>query len=336
MREVGLAATEFGPDGFLPADPGVARVAGGARPQRRRRLRPGRPARPGARPGARVRPLLEAFVEAARRRHAGPRRRDRADGYDDRPVLDERRLAHAAAQPRPARRAGRRARRHARAAPARRHDGREPARRSSGCSTESHRPVPGHRPPADRRRRPGRRWPATTADRSRTSTSRTSTRRGRRVRAGRLGYTEAVREGMYRPLGQGDVDIAAIVVTLRGRRLRRLVRPGAGHHPRPGRPPARPRAAGRRPGQRRAPAVRGRDVLNVPRTRVACRPSVRMSEQTVDALEGNCLISHVAGSHRRLRPGCQRLRRTATPAGSRPPGPHIDDAAASSSSALAA
>jgi len=31
------------------------------------------------------------------------------------------------------------------------------------------------------------------------------------VRAGRLGYTEAVGRGMYVPLGQGDVDIAAVV-----------------------------------------------------------------------------------------------------------------------------
>jgi inosose dehydratase len=35
-----------------------------------------------------------------------------------------------------------------------------------------------------------------------------------RVRAGELAYTEAVRAGMYRPLGQGDVDIAGIVRTL--------------------------------------------------------------------------------------------------------------------------
>ena len=38
----------------------------------------------------------------------------------------------------------------------------------------------------------------------------------RKVRAGRLTYTEAVREGMYRPLGTGDVDVAAIVEHLRG------------------------------------------------------------------------------------------------------------------------
>jgi inosose dehydratase len=35
-----------------------------------------------------------------------------------------------------------------------------------------------------------------------------------RVRAGELTYTDAVRDGMYRPLGQGDADIAAIVGTL--------------------------------------------------------------------------------------------------------------------------
>ena len=35
-----------------------------------------------------------------------------------------------------------------------------------------------------------------------------------RVRAGEVGYTEAVRQGMYRPLGQGDVDLAAIVGSL--------------------------------------------------------------------------------------------------------------------------
>ena len=34
------------------------------------------------------------------------------------------------------------------------------------------------------------------------------------MRAGRIGYADAVREGMYRPLGQGDVDIAAIVTSL--------------------------------------------------------------------------------------------------------------------------
>ena len=35
-----------------------------------------------------------------------------------------------------------------------------------------------------------------------------------RVRAGELSYTDGVRNGLYVPLGQGDVDIAAIVATL--------------------------------------------------------------------------------------------------------------------------
>jgi inosose dehydratase len=36
-----------------------------------------------------------------------------------------------------------------------------------------------------------------------------------RVQSGELTYTEAVAQGMYRPLGAGDVDIAGIVSTLR-------------------------------------------------------------------------------------------------------------------------
>jgi inosose dehydratase len=35
-----------------------------------------------------------------------------------------------------------------------------------------------------------------------------------KVRAGELGYTEAVGAGLYRPLGEGDIDIARIVRTL--------------------------------------------------------------------------------------------------------------------------
>lgn len=36
----------------------------------------------------------------------------------------------------------------------------------------------------------------------------------REVQAGRTGYTDAVRQGVYTPLGQGDVDFAAIVAAL--------------------------------------------------------------------------------------------------------------------------
>jgi inosose dehydratase len=39
----------------------------------------------------------------------------------------------------------------------------------------------------------------------------------RRVQDGRLTYTQGVREGMYRPLGSGDVDVPAIVGSLHAR-----------------------------------------------------------------------------------------------------------------------
>jgi inosose dehydratase len=42
-------------------------------------------------------------------------------------------------------------------------------------------------------------------------------RLARRVQDGRLTYTRGVREGMYRPLGSGDVDVPAIVGSLRAR-----------------------------------------------------------------------------------------------------------------------
>ena len=41
--------------------------------------------------------------------------------------------------------------------------------------------------------------------------------KAKQVQSGRRSYTEAVRDGMYRPVGQGDVDFAAIVTSLRGR-----------------------------------------------------------------------------------------------------------------------
>ena len=72
---------------------------------------------------------------------------------------------------------------------------------------------------------------------------------GRRPRPGPPGavrartYTEAVGDGMYRPLGRGDVDVTAIVGHLRKQGLRRLVRPRARHHPHRGTPSPRNSAA---------------------------------------------------------------------------------------------
>ena len=88
-------------------------------------------------------------------------------------------------------------------------------------------------PPADRRDRPAAAGRDRAATASPTPISRTSTPRWPpRCSAGELTYTEAVRRGMYTPLGTGDVDIAGIVTALRRQRLRRLVRHGAGHHSR--------------------------------------------------------------------------------------------------------
>jgi inosose dehydratase len=42
-------------------------------------------------------------------------------------------------------------------------------------------------------------------------------RLARRVQDGHLTYTQGIREGMYRPLGSGDVDVPAIVGSLRAR-----------------------------------------------------------------------------------------------------------------------
>jgi inosose dehydratase len=39
--------------------------------------------------------------------------------------------------------------------------------------------------------------------------------KARQVQAGQLTYTEGIRQGMYRPLGTGDVDVTAIVEHLR-------------------------------------------------------------------------------------------------------------------------
>ena len=88
MSEVGLRATELGPDGFLPADPvGLANTLAEHDLQRRRRLHPVRPPPPRCRPDDRARP-------AAARVHGGPGAvvlppDSGLSGYDSRPELDD-------------------------------------------------------------------------------------------------------------------------------------------------------------------------------------------------------------------------------------------------------
>ena len=214
MRELGLAATEFGPEGFLP-DSGVdrakvlaehgLRAVGGFVPVVLHE--------PGRDPVPAARVALEAFVESGARTLVLAAATGR-DGYDERPVLDEDgwaallsnldRLARAAAE------VGVTATLHPHvgtmvenAAEVRRvlDDS------SIGlCLDTGHLLIGGADPVALARDHADRVQHVHLKDVDAATAA--------SVRAGRIGYADAVREGMYRPLGQGDVDIAAIVTSL--------------------------------------------------------------------------------------------------------------------------
>jgi inosose dehydratase len=214
MRELGLVATEFGPEGFLP-DRGVDRArvlaehglhaVGGFVPVVLHEPRHD--------PVPAVRIALEAFVEAGARTLVLAAATGR-DGYDERPVLDEDgwatlvsnlgELARAAAE------VGVTATLHPHvgtmvenAAEVRR------VLDDSGiglCLDTGHLLIGGADPVALARDH---------ADRVRhVHLKDVDAGTAAAVRAGRIGYADAVREGLYRPLGQGDVDIAAIVTSL--------------------------------------------------------------------------------------------------------------------------
>jgi inosose dehydratase len=214
MREVGLAATEVGPDGFLPADPmSLAHTlaehdlhaVGGFVPMVLHV--------PDHDPGPAVDRVLDGFVAAGATTLVLS-----ADsgltGYDSRPELDDEgwrtllgNLDRLAAQA-----AGRGI-----TAVLHPHVGTmvenpDDVRRvldGSGialCLDTGHLLIGGTDPAELTRQVPER--IAHTKD--------VDDRYARRVQAGELTYTEAVREGMYRPLGSGDVDVAAIVGYLEG------------------------------------------------------------------------------------------------------------------------
>ena len=219
MRDLGLAATEFGPVGFLPDDP-QQRGRAARRPTACSAVGgflPVRAARPRPRPAARGR---RVHRRAAWRAGAGVvvlAAATGVDGYDDRPDLDDARLAtllanldrisdarrRAAASSPPCTRTSARWSR-----PARRSSGCSPARTVGLCVDTGHLLVGGADPVAltARPRRPRRA----------TCTSRTSTPTladaGHRRRA-RPSPTPSA-PGCSVPLGQGDVDIAAMVRTL--------------------------------------------------------------------------------------------------------------------------
>lgn len=217
MREVGLSATEFGPDGFLPAEPQPrAAVLSGHGLQAVGGFTPLLLHVPEHDPVPAVERELDSYTASG----AGVlvlSAATGADGYDTRPVLDERgwsallrnldRLDALTAE---------------RDVKAVLHphvgtmveNGDEVQRVLEGssialCLDTGHLLIGGTDPVELARQ---------AADRiAHTHLKDVDASVAARVQAGRLTYTEAVRQGMYRPLGAGDVDVAAIVGHLRQR-----------------------------------------------------------------------------------------------------------------------
>lgn len=213
MREVGLVATEFGPEGFLPADPTevLARhdlhAIGGFTPLLLHL--------PDHDPVPEVEKLLATYAATGSdtlvlSAVSG------LDGYDTRPVLDDAgwrallrnldRLTAAAAE-------------HGVCTVLHPHVGtmventEEVQRVLDGssvalCLDTGHLLIGGTDPAELTRQAPERI--------AHTHIKDVDARLARQVRDGRRSYTEAVREGMYRPVGQGDIDFATIVGHLRG------------------------------------------------------------------------------------------------------------------------
>jgi len=217
MRDVGLAATEVGPDGFLPADPAALaatlaqhdlHAVGGFVPAVLHV--------PGHDPAPAVDRVLDAFV-AARAGTLVLAADSGLSGYDARPTLDDDgwrtllgnldRLAGLAAD---------------RGITAVLHphvgtmvenpdDVRRVLEGSSIalCLDTGHLLIGGTDPAELTRQAPERV--------AHTHIKDVDLGLAKQVQDGRRTYTEAVREGMYRPVGQGDVDFAAIIGYLRGR-----------------------------------------------------------------------------------------------------------------------
>ncbi len=212
MREAGLAATEFGPDGFLPADPGERSTllkshnlgaVGGFVPVVLHDA--------GRDPLPEVDRALDGFGDAGTLVLAAATGRD---GYDGRPELSEddwatlvanldRIAAHVAAT-------GRVTTLHPHVGTV--VEGPEEVDRVLNgsavplCLDTGHLLIGGTDPLDLARAAAGRVAHVHLKD--------VDAALAGRVRAGELTYTEAVRAGVYRPLGGGDVDVAGIVAAL--------------------------------------------------------------------------------------------------------------------------
>ena len=216
MQDVGLSATELGPDGFLPANPGqMAKVldahqltaVGGFSPLLMHQATHD--------PLPEINRILAGY-DATHAEVLVLSAVSGLDGYDTRPILDEdgwKRLLDNLD------RIGQVASDHGVRAVLHPHvgtmieNGEEVRRVLDGssialCLDTGHLLIGGTDPAELTRQAPDRVAHTHLKDVDSTIAA--------KVRAGRLTYTEAVTRGMYRPLGTGDVDIAAIVNTLQG------------------------------------------------------------------------------------------------------------------------
>jgi inosose dehydratase len=217
MRQLGLAATEFGPDGFLPADPAAMAgllaahhltAVGGFTPVLLHEL--------GHDPAPEITRLLDGYIATG----AGVLILSAAtgqDGYDTRPDLDDAGwktlLANLDTITALAAARGIRAVLHPHVGTMVER-GDEVQRVLDGsaislCLDTGHLLIGGTDPAELARQAPDRIAHAHFKD--------VDGQVAAQVRSGRLTYTEGVRRGMYRPLGLGDVDFAAIISRLRDR-----------------------------------------------------------------------------------------------------------------------
>jgi inosose dehydratase len=214
MRDIGLAATELGPEGFLPAQPdqmaGVLAkhqlaAVGGFTPVLMHR------------PGHDPLPAIDRILDQYEATHAEVlvlSATSGLDGYDTRPTLDDdgwslllsnlNRISDRAAE------RGVRAVLHPHVGTMI-ENGEEVQRVLGGssislCLDTGHLLIGGTDPADLTRQAPDRI--------AHTHLKDVDSRIADKVRAGRVSYTEAVADGMYRPLGAGDVDVESIVNTL--------------------------------------------------------------------------------------------------------------------------
>jgi inosose dehydratase len=217
MREVGLAATELGPEGFLPREPdALAGMLAGHGLHAVGGFVPLVLHVPGHDPVPEIGPILDGYAASGADVLVLSAATGR-EGYDTRPELDESGWRTLLANlDRLARTAGERGVR----AVLHPHVGTmvetpDDVRRVLDGSTvplcldTGHLLIGGTDPAELTREAPERIAHAHMKDVDAAAAA--------RVRSGRTTYTEAVRQGIYRPLGTGDVDVEAIVSHLRGR-----------------------------------------------------------------------------------------------------------------------